>query len=281
MTADPRFLRGIRPLLAGLLLLAAAPAAAQGAAPPPDTPHTAVARPGIHGRLLDDRTGQPVAEARITLIDGLHRRAGRATTGPDGAFHFDVPAVDAYSLRAERVGYRRTESAAIRAAPGARVDVELRVATDAVVLAPLTVVSRTGTLVRDRQLGEFMRRRERQPFGRFVGPEEIERIRPVHASQVLHRLPRVQVLGDFRRQVTLPMQPPTASTDRCTPNVYVDGVPLHVGGEISIDELVPAGNLAAVELYESPAFTPGEFSAHQDPGCGVLVFWTRAAADRR
>lgn len=242
-----------------------------------DTARVAVeGRPGINGRLLDDRTGQPVSGGRVTLHNDRGLRVGRAVTDADGAFHLRVPAPDAYTLRAERVGYANTAAAAITVMPDDTVQVELRMATDALVLAPLTVVAASRMVVRDHQMAGFEWRREKSPFGRFVGREEVRRMNPFHVTDVLQRLPLVRVDGGMLdRVVTLPVRGGTFSgARRCIPNLYVDGIPVRLTQDWSIDDIVPGRSIAGVELYHSPSFTPGEFPARQDPFCGVLVIWT-------
>jgi hypothetical protein len=249
-----------------------------------DTARVALAAsPGIHGRLLDDRTGEPVADARVTLHDARGQRVGRALTSADGAFHLRVPSPDGFTLRAERTGYARTQSAPITVVPDDTVQVELRMATDALVLAPLTVVAASRMVVRDHQMAGFEWRREKAPFGRFVGRDEIRRMNPFHATDVLQRLPLVRVDGGMLdRSVSLPVRGGTFSgSRRCIPNLYVDGIPVRMTADWTIDEIVPGRSIAAVELYHSPAFTPGEFPARQDPFCGVLVIWTEVLGDDR
>ena len=104
-----------------------------------------------------------------------------------------------------------------------------------------------------------------------------------HATDVLQRLPHLRVEGGgLNRAVTLPVRGGTFSgSRRCTPNLYVDGIPVRLSEEWTVDEIIPGRSIAAVELYHSPAFTPGEFPARQDPFCGVLVVWTEVLGDDR
>ena len=59
----------------------------------------------------------------------------------------------------------------------------------------------------------------------------------------------------------------------CIPPIYLDGFRFESNG-ISIDEIVPPGEVAAIEMYPRAMQRPAEFT---DLGaCGVLVVWTRA-----
>ncbi|HEU0299127.1 MAG TPA: hypothetical protein VFR37_06715, partial [Longimicrobium sp.] len=131
-------------------------------------------------------------------------------------------------------------------------------------------------------LAGFEFRRERQPFGRYLGPEEIERLNPFYASDVLQHLPMVQVEGGFDRVVTLPARGRgIASRARCIPNLYVDGHVVRLDSELTIDQMVTGRNVAAVEVYTSPSSAPGEFPARDNPFCGVVVIWTRVVSSNR
>jgi hypothetical protein len=181
------------------------------------------------------------------------------------------------------MGYRGAESALITVTPDDTVQVEMRVATDAVLLAPLTVTSGTARVVRDHQMAGFEWRRESQPFGRYMGADEIQRIRPFYATDVLQHFPSVRVEGGFDRIVTFPVRGGTfGGSRRCVPNLYVDGQLIRLGsGGFSIDQMVPGSSVAAMEVYLSPAMAPGEFPALENPFCGVVVIWTQVAGSTR
>ncbi|HSG46749.1 MAG TPA: hypothetical protein VLA43_02925, partial [Longimicrobiales bacterium] len=70
----------------------------------------------------------------------------------------------------------------------------------------------------------------------------------------------------------------------CLPAVYVDGAVvrfprlLGVGATVddgypTLDEIVRAYDIEAVELYDSPSEGPAEFVQTQPP-CGSIVIWT-------
>jgi hypothetical protein len=231
---------------------------------------------GISGRVVDAQTGQPLSSATVTLLNPREQRAGRAVTDSLGRFRMRISEPNGYSLRAERVGYRASTSRPITVTPDDTVVVELQLSTQAVLLAPLTVVAASNQVMRGHQLAGFEFRRERQPFGRYLGPEEIERLNPFHASDVLQHVPMVQVQGGADRMVTLPARGRGMGAHaRCIPNLYVDGQLVRLDSELTIDQLVTGKNVAAVEVYTSPSSAPGEFPAQVNPFCGVVVIWTR------
>lgn len=238
------------------------------------------ARAGISGVLMDNRTGQPVADAQVTLRDVRERPVERTRTDSAGAFHLRVSDPGGYTLLAERPGYQGSESGVITLTPSDTVRVEMRVATDAMVLAPLTVVSASGQVMRDHQLAGFQWRRERQPFGRYMGREEIRALNPFYTTDVLQHIPAVQVHGGFERSITLPLRSGAGAGARCVPNLYVDGMMVRMdGGDFTLDNLVRGSGLAAVEVYATPQTAPGEFPPFENPLCGVVVIWTEVTGD--
>ncbi len=253
-------------------------------APQPVVMDSAVAearRQGIYGRVVDDETGQPIARARVTLLDPRENRAGSTQTDAAGWFHLRVPRADGYFLRADRAGYQRATARSITVTPDDSVEVELRLSTRSVLLAPLTVVASSRQVVRDHQLAGFEWRRERQPFGRYMGPEDLERIKPFHASDALQQVAMVQVTSvpgsAADRMVTLPQRGRGMGAGaRCVPNLYVDGRRMRLTQGLTVDQMVSGSSLAAVEVYTSPNAAPGEFPPLDNPFCGVVVIWTRA-----
>ena len=236
---------------------------------------------GISGQVLDDSTGFPVAGATVTLLNTRELRAARTQTDSSGWFHLRVSEAGGYFIRTERPGYQGSTSNRITVMPDDTVQVELRVSTRSVLLAPLTVVAANQQVVRDHQLAGFEWRREKQPFGRYIGPEELERIKPFYASDALQQVPMVQVIpvrgSPFDRTVVLPARGRGMGANaRCVPNLYVDGRRTTLTQGLTLDQMVTGRSLAAVEVYTSPNAAPGEFPPLDDPFCGVVVIWTRA-----
>jgi hypothetical protein len=277
---------GLRTTLTRAVPLSAGPAVMvevrMGAEPVVMDPAVAQGRrpQGISGQVVDDATGQPVAGATVTLLDTREMRAARAQTDSTGWFHLRVSEAGGYFIRTERPGYQGSTSRRITVMPDDTVQVELRVSTRSVLLAPLTVVAASQLVVRDHQLAGFEWRREKQPFGRYLGPQELERIKPFYASDALQQVPMVQVVplrgSPFERTVVLPSRGRGMGANaRCVPNLYVDGRRTSLTQGLTLDQMVTGRSLAAVEVYTSPNGAPGEFPPLDDPFCGVVVIWTR------
>jgi hypothetical protein len=233
---------------------------------------------GISGRVLEADGDRPIAGATVTLMNPRGVASGSAVTDDAGRFHLRVRDPGSHRLRAERVGYARTLSPALTVVPDDTLQVELRMGAGAVVLAPLTVVAASRSLVRERQFAEFEWRRAHQVNGRFLGPDQVRRLNPFYASDVLQQVPFVQVYGTSDRIVTL-RRP--HGRGRCIPNVYVDGHYVAVDADISLDSWVAGSTVAAVEVYDRPYQAPAEFSPRgSNQECGVVVIWTRPPGEQ-
>jgi hypothetical protein len=263
-------------------------------APQPVAMDTALARAdgpaGISGRVLESGTDRPVGGATVTLLNRRGLSVRQVVTREDGRFHLRVRDPGGHQIRAQRVGFTPSTSPSITVTPGDTVQVEMRIATAAVVLTPLTVVAASRDVLRDQQLAEFDWRREHQAWGRYIGPDQIKHINPFYASDVLQHVPFVQVSGGAQRSVTLRAP---HGRGRCNPTVYVDGhfvptsspalnSPRNRGGgaEITLDEVVSGSTIAAVEVYDKPALAPAEYLPRNGL-CGVIVIWTRPAEERQ
>jgi hypothetical protein len=227
---------------------------------------------GITGRVAEAGTGRPISDVSVALLNGHGQYVTRVATDAQGNFRLTIPTPDRYQLRAERVGYQPSTSQSITVVPSDTVRVEMLMSTDAVMLAPLTVVASSRSVARNTRMAAFEWRAEHNPWGRFVGPEQIQRIRPMFATDVLQHVAGVQVEGSGLNRV------PTVRGrlgSRCIPTFYVDG---HHSKGISLDELVSGPDVAAVEVYDQPYEAPVEFlppASHQP--CGVIVIWTKQA----
>jgi len=65
----------------------------------------------------------------------------------------------------------------------------------------------------------------------------------------------------------------------CQPRVYLDGTPLMLSKEITINEVIAPDQVEAVEFYRGPSETPDRF-AYGDTSCGVIVIWSRSGGSR-
>lgn len=112
-------------------------------------------------------------------------------------------------------------------------------------------------------------RRQKSGMGRYLTPDQIDDIHPQYVSDALRRIPGLYVGGSgYSASVT------TTRGNGCV-RYLVDGSPVSANSGQTIDELVNAADLAAVEFY-NVADVPLELSSGgADGGCALLALWTK------
>ncbi|MEV7344291.1 MFS transporter [Streptomyces sp. NPDC093544] len=86
---------------------------------------------GFRGRVVD-AGGDPVARAKVTLIDRRGRQAGATLSAEDGSYTLAVPAEGPYVLAAKATGHGPLASSATHAGDDRTVDVDLALPGEAV-----------------------------------------------------------------------------------------------------------------------------------------------------
>lgn len=220
----------------------------------------------VRGRLVDAQSERPVQGATVRLVPD---RAGVETrevvTDSGGAFRFRAPEPGTYRVAAERVGYARSTSEPMRMAYADSLQVVQRISATAVVLEPLEVVARERRF--SRRLEGYFRRLDRGvPGAVFRTREDVDRMRPIHATDLLattrglHLRPR-----RGRGYVVL-------GRGDCLPKVYLDGMRIEAW---EVDDWVVPTDLEGIEVYPYGDLAPPEYGALTG-GCAVVLLWTRS-----
>ena len=161
----------------------------------------------VRGQLLDAQSGQPVTSADVYLIRGESDTTAvrQGLTNESGRFSLTAPRSGRYRLRAERIGYRTIVSSPFDLITSSPLDVQLRVSSEAIPLAPLTVVSSRPALLSSIRLvssGYFDREQKWGAkglgLGTFIDKKAIERRQPRKVSDMLRMVPGGIVLGSRR-----------------------------------------------------------------------------------
>lgn len=235
----------------------------------------------LHGRVTDVHTGEGVASASVLVLNlDSSVRAG-AITDREGNFELRTTP-GTFMLRVQRVGYATTGSTPLELAGTDTLDFTVKLAIRPTQVDALTVTAAGAPL----DPTGFFARRDDGGGGRFLGPYEVERRHPNSPADLLHDIPGFQIVphvGGFRVLMT-------GRNRRCEPTVYVDGMLAHRGTQtshlaersdddgVSLESLVNAGSIRAVEAYQSGVTAPVRFRPVGPIGggdCGVLVFWTK------
>lgn len=237
---------------------------------------TAGAQVSVHGRVLDDDTEAPVSAAAVVLTDPGGRAMQETVSDSGGFFRFEPVDHRAVRLEVSRLGYEDVTTAVLRFDEYSFFRVELRLAPDAVLLAPLEVVARS--TVPSPVLSGFEDRRRSAASGWFFTREEIEEIGPALVSDVIARVPGVRLESSGRgTQRTVSMSRSAGlGGGACPVQVYVDGFKLNSSrsGEVAVDETVSPRSVEGIEVYRGLSSVPAPFM-NPEAHCGVIAIWTR------
>jgi hypothetical protein len=241
----------------------------------------------IRGRLLEDGSDAPIASATISLLSENQRVLTGALTDADGFFRISTPREGRFMLRAERIGYRQTYTPFLELMQGDSLEVEFRIAADAVLLAPITVTATTRPWWERTEsvaMWAFFERREqfeRLGQGRFLTRDELQfhdgsPLWMMLASQPGARLAQ----SEFGNYVIL--RGGAQLVRACQPTYYLNGGRVTLrdpeddlfSSDDLIHNIISVSDLEAVEIYTGAAQLPGEFGG-TNSNCGVVVLWTR------
>lgn len=222
----------------------------------------------IHGLVIEQGVGKPVADATVTLSPGELS----AITAANGRFVLrDIPP-GRYIMQVQRLGYvTRVDTAYI--ATGKPVNVTIALATRAVELEPIEVEVRS----RDLEIAGVYDRMESLRSTHFFSAGTIERANVPLMTDLFHRVPStiVQYKGPGRTVIRFNRPSGFASGD-CEPALYVDGLVVRDnltddGGRVLDFNRVPPEQIAAIEIYVG-VHTPLQFRQNN---CGSILVWTK------
>jgi len=124
----------------------------------------------------------------------------------------------------------------------------------------------------------FYDRRATRKDDLFLAPEEIRLRSGAFASSFLENATGFQVLRKHNKRRVV------SKRSGCEPGIFIDGQFIRTGLDRNgldlgtLDELVPSGDVFALEAYRR---APAEFQPRLEPGqpdCGAVVVWTRRYA---
>lgn len=257
----------------------------------------------VTGVVRDGRTGEPVADASVTLLDKNGRVQRGTLTEPDGTFVLVAPEKGSYSLRIGAMGF------ATRDTP------PLKIESDAV--APLEILLRSEDA--GGPLAGFEERRAKGE-GIFLTTEDVSKHSGSRFTDILNFTPGVSIIplpesdrlaswtssegqstrigrrddlrpsgtfdyktvrikanADFRSNVSGTVMPGELAND-CPPVLWVDGIwwgSIDEASEVGPDGALVPGDIAAIEVYNHSTVLPEQFDSGRDALCGVIVVWKK------
>lgn len=235
----------------------------------------------ILGRVIDDESGIGVADAEIMLLDDRARPVGeRRLSGANGGFVFSVEPGH-YQFSAFRIGYGPGTSPFVEVQEGDSVEVEFRIAQEAIVLDPLTVTASARPWyehMKPPALWEYYERSEHMAklgLGHFLERDDLRPMQGMPVSIAIGNLPGMQAVaaGNGARFQVL------GRLD-CPALFFLNGQPVRLAESWFIDDFVSMAEVEAIEVYAGAASLPGEFRGMGGGGnCGAVVVWTKRTID--
>jgi hypothetical protein len=231
-------------------------------------------QPVLIGLVIDDATGAAIAGASVELLSPASRVTRGVSSDAEGRFTLQAR-TGPNRVRATRIGFRTSRPVDLILERGDTVSIEIRLAVEAVLLAPIEVVTRRAPRHVNPGLAAFYERMEGGQPGWYMSREQIE-ARPTHDAATLLHGSGMNVIGNRGGRTFTA----TRTGTRCTPQVYLDGIRVTGGGIASLSsfsaalDLIDTPSLEGIEVHSSTLSIPAEFSG-STASCGVIAFWTK------
>jgi hypothetical protein len=239
---------------------------------------------GIRGQVVDE-SRSPVSAALVSLLSETEEVLRTVEADDEGNFQFERLSPGPFRLRVERFGYETMTTPTLLVEEGFTVEVELRVAVDAIPLEPLVIRQRARTRRLDPLIQGFYERRATE-IGLFLEREEIEERQASRLSDLLRGKPGVIIrLGrtaavDVRFLGGLRSRIPDRGKGDCRPSIWIDGMLVRPGGDriagsqTVLDDVASPHEVEGIEIYRHAGDIPARYNTDSSM-CGVILIWTR------
>lgn len=219
--------------------------------------------------VRDAETRQPVplVEARIQRTDGA--RAPFIVVGSErGVVSFEVEPGASLDVELTAIGYEEWSFTISGPAPVEPVSVWL-------VPRPIEIAGVSAGVSRVERLLDLrgFYDRERRGVGTFLEIDDRDRVRVSEASDYLRALPGIRI--DRAREPFF-TRGTTGFKGMCWPLLVLNGFVVREANQsyLRFDDVVPATDIAAIELFPGGTGAPPQF-AGTGSGCGLIMIWTR------
>ena len=242
--------------------------------------HTALGQV-IEGRVIDPDEAA-IAGASISIRMTSRELVARAASDENGFFNLGPIDPGDYFVLLERLGYKATQTP-ISLRESDSISVELRMAIEAIPLAPITVTASprpSWEYLEPPFMWEFWERKEhfeRLGAGSFFTYEDLK----PYGGQPLALT--ITDLAPFLISEASPMRRTSyfiKGRFDCYPPVFIDGHQVKgIDGDPQnpsppiLDDYIHSSQIGAVEIYRGSSDVPGEFRA-LGANCGAVVVWT-------
>jgi len=217
----------------------------------------------LRGRVLAVGDTAGVGGVAVTLLDQDGRPLFQVQSDSAGWFRIPLEAPGRYGLSLTRLGFRSFQAEVV-VGDREMVEVELRIAEEAIPLEPLVVTARREIAL--GSLDEFydrMERNRRRGMGRFITREDVDNTPVATTAQLLATIPGVYMEPAGNTGWAIRMR---ERGDYCTPDYYLDGI------QTSWDRLPPMEDIEGVELYRTRF---EQVDGYWPSTCGIVFLWRR------
>lgn len=216
----------------------------------------------VVGSVRDAQSGRAIADAEVRLEGSDQVRV----TDRAGRFSFPAVVPGSYVLATSMLGYG-TRREPLNVWSGTDLDVQVRMAQEAIELEPIVVQARSPWLER---AGFYDRLHDPGNLGRIITRDKIENRVLSSVVDLFHDIPgaRVDYTGVGSRVVRFRRIPGMrASGNGCLPDLYLDGMAIRDGWDFIAPDWIEA-----VEVYVGGARAPIQYARNP---CGAVLVWTR------
>jgi hypothetical protein len=116
-------------------------------------------------------------------------------------------------------------------------------------------------------------KRQRSGFGRYIGPEQLERMHATQLTDILRRVPGLRVINTAEGEIVESSRGPTSLIGSECVQYWVDDAPWTSLTPGDVNQFVNGGEVAAVEVYQG-AGVPPQYQRSLS-NCTTIVVWTR------
>jgi hypothetical protein len=226
----------------------------------------------VMGRLVSRETQVAVSGGMVSLVGADSQVVARELTDSSGIFSLQAPGLGSYYLVATAPGYEMSETDYFPVgAEGRRMT--FVIGRPAVQLEAITVEAQGNTRADRLWHGGFYERMRQRGGGRFIARQEIEQWRPTHVSDLLRRIPALDVrVGQVAgRRLAVRLRQALSIRGQCWSMFYLNGMPVE---SEAVDMLDP-DDIEGIEVYTTGA-VPAQFNA-VGSACGVIAVWLRSS----
>ena len=184
---------------------------------------------------------------------------------------FDSPAALPGKV-GEHLGYSDWNTAGFALASGQSIEVEVRLGVEAIPLEPIVVIARRSEGA--TPVAQFHRRMNdpARIGGYFLPADQIAERSVATPSSLVLGAPGMSLrlaghAGGLDRNVIM--------TGNCEARTFIDGVRVQQAAGASVDDLLSPDRIAGVEMYPQSLGAPPQYVDTQNPGCGVVLYWTK------